>query len=336
MPDRHSIDAIRNSALQMEVGTPDDPSAVKDMCVIRGSMHVIKGQGIYRIQLADNIDPKRTNTTIPNTQQRVLSYGTDCDFVRQTLMTAKRLFDAKFLGQSFNQSQAIDLTFDALKDIASMHTMRLEMDSNLQKIEASLGRLAMKNRSMSVPSVGEARGLAETFLQKADHATVDLFEISKLFYGDAVGKKWFESLLKLVKEKYGDDVPFAKFLEQVLPFLKFVRNARNCMEHPKADQYVEVSDIALSATGQLQPPSIAVVHPETPQPPVNLGELMAYTVKQLGDVFELMIALLCACNVQPFAGMPIQVVQYQPEQQKGFGVRYGYGSIQGDIVIPCG
>src|SRR5271170_7131131 len=50
--------------------------------------NVIGGSAIYRVQLADEIDPERTNIAVPNTHQKVLSYGTDFAYVRQTLMTA--------------------------------------------------------------------------------------------------------------------------------------------------------------------------------------------------------------------------------------------------------
>jgi len=336
MSRNNPIDAIRNSAFQMTIDPPDDASDIKGMYVINGSMHIIKGRGIYRVQLADEIDPKRTNATIPNTQQRVLPYGADCELVRQTLMTAKRLFDSKLLGQSFNEVRAIELAFDALKDIILMHTMRLDIDATLQKITVTLDAMALKNRSLSVPSVGEAKGMAETFIQKADHAMTDLYEIAKLFYGDALGKRWFESLLSLVKEKHGDDIVFAKFLEDVLPFLRLTRNARNCIEHPKPDQRVAVTDIVLLPTGQLQPPGIEIIHPDTPQPPIALTNFMAQMIEQLAEIFELMMVFLCGLNVQPFAGFPVQVVLYPPELQKAYGVRYGYGTYNGDRVVPFG
>src|SRR5882724_4111960 len=124
MVDQGSINALRDSAAQMEVGSDDDSSPIHAMFPIAGAMHIIKANGIYRIQLADEIDPQRTNPSILNTQQRVLAFGSDCDLVRQTLLTSKRLFDSKLLGPSFSYDRAIELTFEALKDIIAMHEMR--------------------------------------------------------------------------------------------------------------------------------------------------------------------------------------------------------------------
>lgn len=331
-----SIDALRNAGMRVEVGTDDDPSPIREMCVIAGAMHVIKANGIYCIQLADNIDPERTNPLIPNTQQRVLAFGADCDLVRQTLMTAKRFFQSQVLGPAFAYDRGVDLTFEALKDIIAMHEMRLAFDADMQRIKDSVATLKLKHQAFAVPSIGDARVRVETFLQKADHAVADLFEIAKLFYPSEIGRRWFESLLVIVKTKSGDDATFAKFLTEVLPFLQLVRNARNCVEHPKATEHIDVFDVTLLPNRQLRPPSLEIVHPDTPQPLIAIDRFMAEATQQLAGVFELMLCFLCGNNVQPFAGLPLQVVQYPPDLQKAFGVRYGYGMMNGDQVIPFG
>lgn len=334
MADRNPIDVHRNSSGTMKIKSPDDDSPIRCFCEIDGALHVIKDRGIYRIQLADKIDPQRTNIDIPDTFQRVLAYGTDCDIVQKTLMTAKRLFDPNVLGPSFNKNRAIDRSFEALKNIIFMHEMQLDLEANLQKIEASLSGTS-QDRSLRIPSVDDVQGLVKTFIQKADHATIELFETVKLFYPEGIGKSWFESLLKFVREKHGEDSSFTKFLVEVLPFLKFIRNARNCIEHPNPDRKVIVRDITLLPSGQLSPPSIEVIHPESPQSPMHITDFMENVIELFVNVSESMLACLCAHNVPPFSGFPVQVIEFTPEQQK-FGVRYGYGMHINGAIIPIG
>jgi hypothetical protein len=69
------IDKVRNSGLSITL--PADTGGITDMGEINGALHMIGGSAIYRVQLADEIDPERTNIAIPNTHQKVLSYGTD-------------------------------------------------------------------------------------------------------------------------------------------------------------------------------------------------------------------------------------------------------------------
>ena len=199
-----------------------------------------------------------------------------------------------------------------------------------------LKNLGSEATSMTVPSMGDVRGETKAFLQKADHVVVALFNIAKIFYGDEVGPRWFTSLHKLASEKYGDSEGFTKFLKAALPFLQFVRNARNAVEHPDQTKGVKVTDISLVPSGQLKPPLIEVIHPETPQSSVALLTLTEYMADQLAAVFEIMIAHLCGANVHSFAGMPLGVIEYDENQQKAFKCRFGYGTRMGDQIVPFG
>jgi len=331
---KRPIDALRDDPIKMEVGAADDQSPIIEMFEIAGVLHIIKGKGIYQMLLADDVDPKRTNPLVPNTHQRVLAYGADEPMVWQTLLTARRLFKSQLLGSKFEYQRALDLTFEALKDVVAMHQMRLALAAELNGIISSLAERNTKNRGMSIPAVADVRVKAETFLQKADHAIADLFEIAKLFYPNEIGQRWFESLLEVAKSKHGPDSELAKFLTVAIPFLKTIRNARNCIEHPKADQRIEVHNITLLPTLELRPPAIEIHHPNTPQPMMALDNFMMQVVEQIVGIFELMLSLLCSSNIKPFGVFEVQVVQYPPELQKAFRVRYGYGVYHGDSVVP--
>jgi len=328
------IDKIRNSGLQMTL--PPDTGGITDMGEINGVFYSIGGSAIYRVQLADEIDPQRTNIAIPNTHQKVLSYGTGHLFVRQTLMTARRLFNNKVLDSAFDCKTGINLSFEALQDMAAMYDVMKELRDKLGKISEDVKNLAVEQRSMNIPSIGDVRGQTKAFLRKADHVTIALFNIAKLFYGDAIGSRWFESLHSLINKKYGETDQFTKFLKETLPFLQFVRNARNAMEHTDKTKSVKVADISLLPSGELNPPSIEVIHPETPQPSVSLLALMEQIADQLAIVFEIMLAHLCGVNVRPFAGMPLVVVEYDENQQKAFKCRYGYAGQMENRLVPFG
>jgi hypothetical protein len=65
------IDEVRNSALSITL--PADTGGIADMGEINGALHIIGGSAIYRVRLADEIDPECSNIAIPNTHQKVLS-----------------------------------------------------------------------------------------------------------------------------------------------------------------------------------------------------------------------------------------------------------------------
>lgn len=333
MKNRH-IDKVRKSAVAMTL--PPDAGGITDMVEINGALHMIGGSAIYRVQLADEIDPERTNIAIPNTHQKVMSYGTKFPYVRQTLMQSRRLFKDKVLGSAFDYKAGINFSFDALKDLTAMYEMRVDLLARLEKAREDLKTQASEHRSLHVPAMGDMRGMTESFLQKADHVALDLFKIVRLFYGDEIGKGMFDGLHDLISKKFGKDDPFSQFLEAVLPLLKFVRNARNAVEHEDETKRIAVSDISLLPSGELNPPSIEIVHKETPQPSVALLVLMEHLTDQLALVFEVMIAQLCNVNVHPFGGLPLGVIEYDERMQQAYNCRYGYATRMGDQVVPFG
>jgi hypothetical protein len=94
--EKSPIDHLRESAGHVDIGTPDDQSAIKGFVKIDDELYIVKELGIYRFKLADEIDPDRTNAQIPNVQERLLQYGAATPFVGRTFLTASKLFDQKW------------------------------------------------------------------------------------------------------------------------------------------------------------------------------------------------------------------------------------------------
>jgi len=60
-----------------------------------------------------------------------------------------------------------------------------------------------------------------------------LEDIAKMFYGIEIARKWVDSLAARTMRRYGADSPFARYMDQATPFLLFVLDIRNLIEHPK-------------------------------------------------------------------------------------------------------
>jgi hypothetical protein len=252
---RRPIDILRDSGGRMKVCTPEDQSDIVGMCEIGGSMHVVKRKGIYKIKLADEVDPKRTNSDLPTTQQQILAYGSDCKFVVQTILTANRLFNPMYLGDSFDKKRGLDLVFGALLDLISMHEMAISLEKAEDQAKTTADCSAANDGALFLPSLGDVRGRCESFIHKADHAFFALFDIVKLFYPD-IGTGLFDRLASIAAERYGEEAQFTRFVNRVAPFLKCIRQTRNCVQHPKDGQLINVQDFILSADGSIVPPSI--------------------------------------------------------------------------------
>jgi hypothetical protein len=334
MQNKRPIDQIRDSALSMRVGTPDDPSAITEMLPLGDVLYVIKEKSIYACQLADTIDPERTNPHIPNIQQKVLAVGSDSPLVGKTLLTAKMLFHEHFLPDSFDRKAGLILAFGALKDLAAMQATAEQIQS--AQDAAQLDDRRQQDRSVVLPATGDVSALCKSFIQKADHVLQALLGIVKLFYGPDAGKAWFESLAGLASHKYGVDDQFHQFVTAALPFLQFVRYARNCVEHPKPSQRVIITDFLLNSTMQLVPPTIEVIHPKLHQPPIAVTRFLNDMIGPTSGTFELMIAFMCAKHVQPIAGMALQVVELPEDQRRLKQGRFSYATLDGIPFITPG
>ncbi len=316
----------------MEVGDATDKSAITGMVPIAGILHIIKGDGIYVCRLADDIDPKRTNPNVPNVQQKILSIGSNSELTARTLLTAKRLFEPKFLPDTFDSISAITLSFAALKDLAAMDEIKQLLIDAEKK--ADLGDRRKIDRSVILPSVGEVLSPCKSFIQKSDHTIQSLFGIAKLFYGSDLRKGWFDALQSTVERKYGTEDQFSAFMKDVRPFLQFVRHWRNAIEHPKPTERVIANDFTLNSEMQLLPPTIEVVHPKAHQPPISIVSFMHQVIEQISKIFEMMIAFMCSKHAQSFSQFHIQVIDLDESQRHEKNVRFSYGVQNGDRFTP--
>lgn len=333
--DRRPIDRLRDGAGSFEVKTPDDDSAITGMMTFGDSLLAVKEKGIYEIKLADQIDPERKNIHVPNTIQRVLPYGSKEPWVGAVLLTGHELLKKEILNDQFNVDLAMSLVLEIAQNIASAKEL-LKAFSNTQHHEFEKYDLEIKkDRSVVLPSISGITNKCKEFFQKSDHALDGLFKLVKVFYPN-VGKGGWDSLKKEVENETAKIDNFSEVLENMLPFLLFVRNARNCVEHPRTEQKIITTDFSINPDNKLLPPLIEIVHPKTPQPPVPVVELMGQTITTIVDIVEVMLAFLCNRQIKPIAGFPVQVHAFPVNHRRTENVKYGYGIATENNIIRFG
>ncbi len=327
------IDRLRDSAGSLEIRTSDDTSVISEMISTGERLLIVKGKGVYEVKLADQIDPDRTNIGTPNTVQRILPHGADDPWVGATLLTAYHLLKASSAQNHVDGDAAFALAIQIAKDISGAYQLHDSYATVETGATANLDPKIGSNRSLLVPAIGNVEARCNEFLQRVDHALRELFRIVKMFYPD-VGSGGWEALRKKVDSGPQDVDNFPSFLAQVHPFLLFIRNARNCVEHPRPEQRLLVTDFALDAKNVLLPPMVQVIHPKSPLDMTPMLAFFSQSLQNLSSVVELMIVFLCARHVKPVGGMPIQVVEMPPERRKSPHVRYGYGALIGGELVP--
>lgn len=330
---KRPIDKLRDGAGSFTVGADGDDSAIVTMITIADErMFIVKERGIYEVKLADQIDPKRTNIKVPNTIQRVMSVGTDTPWVATVLLTADGLFRHAELLQGIDCARALTLVFEIAQHIERMHEVKDEY-VKAQNIAAGAFDPRIRNRSVTLPTVANAQARCKEFLQKADHVLRELLALVKLFYGDA-DAAW-EGLQAKIREEPAID-NFADWLDNNVPFLVTVRNARNAAEHPNARMRIGVEDFIVDASNALCLPTLMVMHPKTPVAKIPIESFMTEVLERTVHAVELLMVFLCSRHVGKASGangFPICVAEI-PEGQRRSRVRYGLGMMVGDQFVP--
>ena len=327
------IDKLRSGAGSLEISTPDDDSAISEMISINDRLLVVKGKGIYEIKLADQVDPDRTNIGVPNTIQRILPYGAQDSWIGAVVLTANHLFQSPCLPSDINGAEAFAVVLEIAKDIAGAHEL-VEKYCDAENVAArSLDPKIRKDRSVIVPALGNIETRCNEFLQRSDHALRELFRLVRMFYSDVGSGGWVGLKTKIDGESKDID-NFPQFLDETVPFLQLIRNARNCVEHPRPEQRLVTVDFSVDARNVLLPPTVEIIHPRTPLPRVSVNAFVTQTFKNLVRVVELMVVFLCARHVSTIGRFPVQVVEFPQERRRSPHVRYGYGAIIGDEIVP--
>lgn len=331
--ERRAIDEKRDSAVYMELDGLPEGDKITEMVVVDDQLHLVTRFAIVRASLADDIDPERTNDTLPNTQQRVLSLGADAPIVGRTLLTAKGLFKPAYLSDKIDCEKGLSIAFAAMCAFAVMD----EMASSLVALEAkaveNFDGKRRPDRSIALPVIGDVPARVDAYFQqtkKVFQATIDMITMA---YGPFEGG-WKSGMLPKISGIHGASDVFTKFVEEVVPILASLVNARNCIEHPKRGHRVLIKDFSVSPNGTLEWPSLEVVHPDTPHTEIRASSFMTQMNGLLLDIFESAMAYVCGKNIADRQGLPIAIIGLSEDERRSPHVRLGYAARLGDRWIP--
>jgi hypothetical protein len=202
----------RDSGGQFTLNNPDDGTPITQMVKLNEEFFlIITEKCTYRLQIADQIDPDRKNPALPqNFQQKLFDHGTKSDLLCRTLLQAKVMFQKEF--RSIDIDRAMQLSFDAFSDLVSMQEVAQAFNSAEQSAIEKAETLEQKDRSRTIPAVGNVRGHCKTSIQKADHFAVSLLSIARLFYPEMKARGWTD-FHRVVKSRYGEGDNFYKVSE---------------------------------------------------------------------------------------------------------------------------
>lgn len=318
-----NFDNIRNRGGSADIGTEAD-GAIEQMFDV-GSRHLIlKERSIYEFILADQVDPDRTNSKMPNQIQRlVLDRGSQSEIVCRSFLTAKRLITGQFLGSAFDVTKALTISLDVLIELCVLDN---EISNYLAQEEklVSWYEERRSSKDYAIPSLIDVKTRCKTIFQKADHISQGIMEIIRLFYPDFPIQHYYSQFPAFVSEKYGKTDPFYQFLENCVPFLEIVRNARNCLDHRRTETIIK--DFELQKEGNILSPTIEMDYRSSQVQRMALEQFLTICNQNMLTISELMISHLCSKNVQPMGMIRYELREVPENQRRNPLIKYAFWS----------
>ncbi len=317
------IDRKRNSGGSFKVGEAGEIN--RAMITTSTVMYNVTDRAVYAVQMADQIDPDRTNINLPQiVPQRVLEFGAEATFVARTFMTAGVLFDRTYLGQTFDVDAGKSLALEVAKRLASMRDIFDALVSNERRVVESLGSQS-DGRSFRVPETPGLRTKVETFLAGGDRVQEALFSIAHQFYERPQGRvNTRASLIDQVERQAPGRIAFHAAVKSIIEVLHRVREHRNASVHDDGPKSLVLRDFHLLPSGEISAPLMEIRHPTFPLAQTPVAQHMAAEIELLTEVSEALMAWLCSENIALSA--PIFQVQLAalPDGESRDGSRYYY------------
>ena len=304
------IDKLRSSAGSMAVGLKEEGNITEVLKFGDDRLLMLKAKAAYEIRMADSIDPDRTNPGIPNSQQRILSAGTDSSIVQDVLLNAKRLLREDAF-QNIQIGTAMEAALMATQEMLAMERLVVRLKGDYDEVVARYASVKLANGFM-IPSIDDYSQTVKNYFNRADHVLQHLHRISRLFFKDFGGP---EAFYKRERQAAHFDSDYKPMFEKLVPAWMFVRESRNALEHPSMHKRLILRDFALEPDGTIYPPSIELVHPRFPQPRVLAIDLMDTTVETLRTLFPHWLAYLCSRKAS-FENWSFKIVSHK-EQKVG-------------------
>ncbi len=335
MPAKRPIDLKRESAFSGTVGA-DGEGKLTEFFNIGCALLMIKEDAIYQLQLADQIDPGRTNIDIPHAQQKLYAVGSSSEVVGRILITAKYLFENGMLDSRFDKhillSAALAFFDEVVAAIAVFESLRAEQEAAIVNFEKQ------KSEGMTIllPSVPDIMGKVKSFIQRAEHSMQRLLALCHIFYPPPAEKAWFDSFVKAAEAAHSLERSEMEQINAIAKYAQFVRNCRHCIEHPKPDQKIIATDFKLTPAAQVAPPTIEIVHRDTPEPDLPLVMFMHGMLVSILEAGEELMAFLASRHVMPSWENKVSVVDFPEEQRRNPHVRYYFAMNMGGALLPIG
>lgn len=313
------IDRLRNSACQTRV--EGDVGAILAVFPHREErLFFICERGVTSGQMADQIDPERTNPNMPQiVQTQELMYGASTALIQQTLCVAAELFDQTYLPARVSKDDAFALALEAARALAEVEDTITALAATEAQIRRQL--MAGEHKRHVVPKTQNLKGRVEGAIGNLREVALLAQRLAYLFYPRATTNIPFsEHLRKAVSNQLAADDPLLPHIEWCLAQIERFFSYRNALTHggPGNDQQFILRDYEIQPDGALLAPTIEVKHPKDPLPQMDIGQFLQDARESMSFTFETFVVGFCDRNApQNHTGIVFGVTESDRDRRTG-------------------
>jgi hypothetical protein len=311
----------RDSAFSMKLGEEERNGNIQEIISLPDGIYTVSERAIYRVQLADMIDPDLAHPNTPHVNQRFASAGSDNPIVGRTFLQANQLFSKPHFDEE-KSGLVMTAVLAGMQEILGAEDILTKLQADLLAAEKNLPSSPHKG-AIALPAVGDIEARGKAFVQRSEHALQAIFRLAVVFFGDTRKPGFFDGVAAHVRENFGEDNNFVAFADSMAKFAKLIRGLRHSIEHRKPYQKIDILDYHFEG-GKLHRPTVHVTHADVPFDAMPLNEFMSFIIQNLTEALETLIVYLAASNVSHLGKMPIAVGEHPHFGQGHVLVKYTY------------
>jgi hypothetical protein len=325
---KRPIDIKRDSGGRFSVG--EGTGNIVAQKSLGDRLLIVSQRGVHSVQMADQIDPGRTNINVPQVVQRIeLNRGAESEVVSWTLLAAMEVLDQTHLPEGFPVADAVKRALKVAKQLCEVE----DVAADVAAVEASTRAAISEGRldPARLPATPNLRGRCEHAINQARQCFIDLAWLTDLFHPrQRKQAKWHEALESHLVANVGEDHHFRTQLPELLRRINQVHNYRNAVIHADEVKSVDVYDYDLQPDMTIVAPTLQIHHPDTPVQRQDIVRFLRSLTNEVAWVFEAFLGNLADLNARQLGPFGSRVVAL-PEGEHRSGSRLVW-----EVTVPEG
>ncbi len=253
----------RDDAFSMSIKDPEntnDDSKIIESIVIGDDLYIFKTTSIFRMLMAESIDPERDEPDTKHSYEKISDFGTESDYVARCILQAKKLLPFIIKGEE-SKNKVLEQLWELNLQLLNCKKVVREIDFHYSNLIVTCNQIINDNQSSSVipplPKIPELEEKVRVFLTNSKLTLIGTFKFLGEFYPLPIGDRTeshFDKHLKWLEENLGTDHEISKLLKVDLEWIRLLSECRNAIEHSSDGQKIDVTNFTLKPGNKFSTP----------------------------------------------------------------------------------